>query len=132
MAPHSMRDLSPLLQTRRVPSGENATDQIQLEYPLKFRINCPDSVFHSLMLSSVSVVSVWTSERSEMVIPLVESRRVPSGENATDVTGWECPVKACTSPPVAISHSLNVLSPLPESTRVPLCAVAARIQEVSE
>src|SRR5215468_8830896 len=39
----------------------------------------------------------------------------PSGENATEKTASECPVKVRSSLPVATSHSLSVLSQLPDS-----------------
>ena len=41
---------------------------------------------------------------------LPESTRVPSGENATEVTDPEWPSKVRISWPVAASHSLSVLS----------------------
>ena len=50
---------------------------------------------------------------------LPDSTRVPSGENATEVTQSECPSKVRTRAPVAASHSFSVLSELPDSTRVP-------------
>ena len=44
---------------------------------------------------------------------------MPSGENATELTPPECPSKVRISCPLAASHSLSVLSELPESRRVP-------------
>jgi hypothetical protein len=45
--------------------------------------------------------------------------RLPSGENATFQTTRECPSKVRGSAPLAASHSLTVLSPLPETIRPP-------------
>ena len=52
-------------------------------------------------------MSVWS--------PLPDSAVRPSGENATELTDFECPVKVRSSWPVATSHSLSVLSSLPDS-----------------
>jgi hypothetical protein len=51
--------------------------------------------------------------------PLPDSTRVPSGENATERTQRECPLKVRMSAPVVASQSLIVLSLLLERTRVP-------------
>jgi hypothetical protein len=50
---------------------------------------------------------------------LAESKRLPSGENATDTTAMLCPWKVRKSRPVAKSHSLSVLSPPPKKLPAP-------------
>ena len=87
-----------------MPSGENATELIQLLCASKDRIDLPLVGFHNL--------SVLSSPP--------ESARVPSGEKATERTQAECPCNVRISLPLAASHSLRVLSALPESRRVPV------------
>src|SRR3954451_590263 len=54
--------------------------------------------------------------RSQSLIsPLPDSAVRPSGENATETTVFECPVKVRSSLPVASSQSLSVWSQLPDS-----------------
>src|SRR5262249_27439253 len=50
---------------------------------------------------------------------LAESAQRSSGEKATPQTISVCPVKQCSSLPVATSHSRTVLSELPETARQP-------------
>src|SRR5262245_32704896 len=62
---------------------------------------------------------VLASQSFSVLSQLPERARVPSGENATDLTSLECPLKVRRSRPVATSQSFSVLSQLPERTRVP-------------
>ena len=57
-----------------MPSGEKATD-LTSAVPSNVRISCPVAASQSLRVLS----------------SLPESKRVPSGENATEVTLLECP-----------------------------------------
>src|SRR5436190_2128028 len=50
---------------------------------------------------------------------LPDSAMRPSGENLTETTMSECPMKVRSSLPVATSHSLSVLSWLPDSAMRP-------------
>src|SRR5262245_44611743 len=88
--------------SRRVPSGENATDLTELECASIVRTSCPLEVSHKLI-----------------VLALVDSRRAPSGEIATDWIGerWLSVWITC---PLAASHSLSVRSSLPNNRRLPL------------
>jgi hypothetical protein len=107
---HSLSVLSSLAESRRVPSGENATERTPTVCPSKLRISWPLAVSQSLILSLVS---------SNMTFALPETRHVPSGEKATDSTPSECPSKVRMSWPLTASQSLRVLSWLPESRCVP-------------
>ena len=64
-ASHSLRVLSAPPESRCLPSGEDATDWTEPEYPLKVRISRPLAASQSLS-----------------ALP-PDNRRVPSGENAT-------------------------------------------------
>ena len=85
-----------------MPSGEDATDWTEPEYPSKVRISCP----------------LCRIPQLDVPVPPPETRCAPSGENATAATGRSCPVKVCISCPLAASHSLAPRGP-PESMRVP-------------
>src|SRR6185295_5835430 len=79
-----------LADSRRVPSGEIATDQTGERW-LSVWITCPLAASHSFR--------VWS--------PPPDSKCVPSGENATDSTEPEVPAKVRSSWPLAASHSLS-------------------------
>src|SRR5262245_62590579 len=83
--------LSPILPpvSRRVPSGETATDLTKLECASNVRIGCPLEASHKLM-----------------VLALADSRRAPSGEIATDWKGerW---LSVWNTSRIAASHSLR-------------------------
>ena len=75
MASHTRTLLSQLPLTRRVPSGEKATDATLSPCPSYLEISLPEVASHTRTLLS----------------PLPLTRRVPSGEKATDYTRPECP-----------------------------------------
>ncbi len=53
---------------------------------------------------------VAASHSFSVLSQLPDSTRVPSGENATELTASECPSKVRIRAPVAASHSFSVLS----------------------
>src|SRR5262245_12992713 len=145
---HSLSVWSPLKPmlppvSRRVPSGENATELTKLVCASKVRIGCPLEASHKLIVLALADsrrvpsgeiatdrigerwLSVWitcplsASHSLKVRSSLPDNRRVPSGENATDRSQWACPTKVRTSRPLAASHSLRVRSPPPDSKRVP-------------
>src|SRR5579859_1140742 len=99
VASHNFIVLSPLPDSTRPPSGENATERIVSECPSKVRTSCPVATSHSVI-----------------VLLLVVITRAPSGESATSAT---CPPNVRRTWPVAASHIFNALSPVPVKTRVP-------------
>ena len=88
-------------ETRRVPSGENAT-VVPRPCPGIVASSWPVRVSHNLIVLSA----------------LPESSRAPSGENATELTRSSCPPIVRISWPLA-SHSLSTLSPPPETKSSP-------------
>src|SRR5262249_26464360 len=77
--------------SRRVPSGENATDRTAAVWPLRVRMSAPELASHSL--------SVWSQPP--------DSTRLPSGERATEKTQLDRPSKVRIKVPVAASQSFT-------------------------
>ena len=117
-ASHSFSVLSQLPESTRVPSGENATEPTHLRVPLEGaqqvpgrrvpqlertvsscptagacrRARTPPSRPSSECPSKVrSSAPVAASHSFSVSVPAAESRRVPSGENATEVTSSSAP-----------------------------------------
>src|ERR1700683_572788 len=61
---------------------------------------------------------VISHTRMVLFLPL-ETTRVPSGENATDLTQPSCPSSLKISAPVAVSQIRTLLSSEPEAIRLP-------------
>src|SRR5205823_6299270 len=70
VASHTFIVLSPLPDTMRLPSAENATLLIPTVCPLRVSVSCPECASHTF--------TVWSQ--------LPEAMRLPSGENATLLT----------------------------------------------
>src|SRR2546428_4772381 len=89
--------LSPPVDARSLPSGENATSVTHPLWPLRVVSSCREARSHSLMVLS----------------PLQLARVLPSGENATAKTELVWPQSLPTSRFVARSQSRMLLSMLP-------------------
>eukprot|EP00959_Pyramimonas_sp_CCMP1952_P085928 1797260-Pyramimonas_sp.AAC.1 len=64
---------------RSAPSGEKATDQTGLVWPVRVRCRLPSAVLHSFVVKSLE--------------PVASS--APSGEKATEYTAPVWPVRVC-------------------------------------
>src|SRR5262249_48221855 len=82
----------PLLDSTRVPSGENATALIRYGF-LKVRSRRPEA-----------------RSQSVIALPSPIKTRPLSGENPTELTISECPSNVRSKAPVAMSHNFSVES----------------------
>ena len=89
--------------TRRLPSGDHATERTWPVCPSSVRSEAPVDTFHS---------------RTVLSTPLLTSI-VPSGEKATERTMSVCPSNVCMDCLLLTSHKRMVLSALPEASVLP-------------
>jgi hypothetical protein len=104
-ASQSFAVISQLPDRRRVPSGENATEETELACPSMVRMGRPVATSHSLSVLSLPP----------------DSARVPSGESATDKTQSVCQQgyaqDAASAHPTAAAFRLRC--PLARASRLP-------------
>src|SRR5262249_33828305 len=101
VASQSLTVPSLLPASTRAPFIDSATDSTQLAFQLRNS--------ESVSTSHSFTVFCWLS---------TVTARAPLGENPTETT-VSGPSNVCSTRPVATSHSLAVLSALPERTRAP-------------
>src|SRR5215470_6846322 len=97
-----VRRSAPLAEASKKPSG------VMVNHPPSDEPNRVARCWPDAVLQILAVLSL-----------LPDSTRVPSGENATELTQAECPSKVRINCPLAASQSLSVLSQLPERRRAP-------------
>src|SRR5262249_41141489 len=96
-----------------LPSGESANDNTPAVCPVRERVGAAAGGVGAAASASVKFHSL------SVLSSLPESAVRPSGENATELTEFEWPVKVCSSSPVATPHSMSVPSPPPDSAARP-------------
>mmetsp|Transcript_16307 Transcript_16307/g.38280 ORF Transcript_16307/g.38280 Transcript_16307/m.38280 type:complete len:262 (-) Transcript_16307:79-864(-) len=123
------------------PSGENAT-HVTAASPSRTHTHCPEEESHTRTEKSLLALArrvlffsgekhTWltraacamrmrddrirTTSQSTTFSPLAHATSIPSGENARDAITSVWPVSACTSLPVAASHSHTTWSSPPDA-----------------
>src|SRR2546423_916701 len=98
-----MTVLSPDADATSLPSGENATELTESEWPSSVCSAAPVTASQSLIVSSNDA----------------DATTLPSGENATDLTQPEWPSSVCSAAPVIASQILIVPSTDADATPLP-------------
>ena len=109
--------------------GEDAVSLVALECRLARRIRALSqrqrALYHRVLLRKGDLLDdiLKCLVEDEMLGRLrpAETTRSPSGEKATEMTDQGCPTRVRSRRPLCASHSLIVLSPLPEATVAPSC-----------
>ena len=79
----------------------------------------PGVIFHCYRFAYQFLARPRPSHTFAVLSPLPVTMRLPSGLNATLVTGSVCPLSRAGAVPVRASHTFAVLSQLPVTMRVP-------------
>ena len=118
---HSLIVWSPLPEASVLPSGLYATEYTQLVCPLRVACSLPVATSHSLIVSHSRGHGLpssgirWRSWR--MIAPRGQGLAVRTVRHGGHLV--RCPWRVACSLPVATSHSLIVLSSLPEASVLP-------------
>src|SRR5262249_15982202 len=130
----------------RLPPGKNPSDQMSPDCRSNERTSCPVAACHTDKVLSRACTNKWRPSGENLapedsgnvlmgwpvdvfqsisimaLLPgvwLLDSTRSPPGANSTSSIAAVCPSNVRTSRPDAASHSLTVLSLLPESKSAP-------------